>query len=206
MELIFKYGGVLLNMPFFIWENSLDLEEVENKGFKENIGQYIFFSAISIGVNFMYKNFVQRFIKLRNNNTKTIIKEAILEEKKISKKKVQENHLKCLETLKVTAEKFHNLEINKKEKGLIIHIALYGKFERLNNYKKDFDYISNKIKNAKAKNIKTDSDEYDIKIKIKEDKILEDCKEIENELVDITIPIRNRISSGSGKFYFFFYF
>ena len=138
---------------------------------------------------------------MRNNNTKAIIKEAILEERRINLKKIQENYLKCMETLEKTAEKYHNIEMEKGEKGLIIHLALYGKFEKLNNYKKDFDYISTKIKNAKAKNILTNSEEYSIKIKIKEDKIIEYCLDIENEIVDVSQAIRNRISSSTGSTY-----
>ena len=35
VEFIFKYGGVQLSMPWFVWHTEMDLEEVENKGFKE---------------------------------------------------------------------------------------------------------------------------------------------------------------------------
>jgi hypothetical protein len=188
-------------MPLFLWLNELDLEEVEKKGFKENIFQYVFFSGISIGINFIYKNFIQRYMKMRNNNTKAIIKEALLNERKINLKKIQENYLKCIETLEKTAEKYHNSEIEKGEKGLIIHLALYGNYNKLNNYKKDFDYLSNKIKNAKMKNILTNTDEYNIKIKIKEDKIFEDSLDIENEIVDVTQTIRNRITSNTKSAY-----
>jgi hypothetical protein len=188
-------------MPLFLWLNELDFEKEEKKGFKENIGQYIFFSVISFGINSLYKNFIQKYMKMRNNNTKAIIKEALLEEKRINLKKIQENYLKCLETLEKTADKYHNDELEKGEKGLIIHLALYGKFDKLNNYKKDFDYLSNKIKNAKMKNILTNNDEYNIKIKIKEDKIIEDCLDIENEIVDVTKTIRNRISSNKKSDY-----
>lgn len=201
LEVGFRFGGVHLKLPFFLLRNELDLEEIGLKKFTTSLVEFAFWGAISAGANFICSFIISKISKFQKSKNKNLITESALKEKQDNVMLLRDKYLKTLDIITKSAEKYHLIELDKKEKGLIIHLALYGKFEKLEKYKKDFDYISNKLKNAKAKNINTNTDEYNIAIKIKEYKIDEECDNIENEIVDVTMPVRNKISSNTVNTY-----
>ncbi len=201
VELGFSFGGVHLKLPFFLWRNDLDLEELTEKNLFASILEFTILSAVSSGVNYLCKFILSRFTKFRNLNMKRIVNQDILTEKRKNILKKKEEYLRTLEILNKTAEKYHQNEIEKKERGLIIHLSLYGKFEKLEKYKKDFDYLANKLKIFKSKNNNINTDEFNINNKIKEFKVEEECNNIENEIIDVTLPVRNKISSNIDNTY-----
>lgn len=201
MEVGFRFGGVHLKLPFFLWRSDLDIEGLEEKRLLTSIVEFIFWGLMSVGANFICKFIISKFAKFQKLKLKRLVNESILAEKRENILRLRDEFLKTFEIISKSAEKYHMIELDKKEKGLIIHLALYGKFEKLEKYKKDFDYLSNKLKNAKAKNINTNTDEYNIPIKIREYKIDEECENIENEIIDVTLPVRNKISSNAQNTY-----
>ena len=201
LEFGFRFGGVHLKLPLLIWRNDLDLEELTEKKLLTSIVEFAFWGLVSAGANFVCKFILSKFVKFKKFNMKRIVNENILAERRENVLRLKEEFLKTLEIISKSAEKYHLMELDKKEKGLIIHLALYGRFEKLEKYKKDFDYLANKFKNAKAKNINTNTDEYNISMKIKEYKIDEECDSIENEIIDVTLPVRNKISSNTKNTY-----
>ena len=192
VELLFKYGGVILSIPFFVWHEDLDMEEIDAKNYLESIGEYLILSCVSAGISYFYKFVIKRAISLFKIDKKKLIREEHLAQKRLVLNKVQDNYKKCLNKIIFSANKYHKFELEKKEKGLIIHLALYGKFDNLHKFKKDLNFFSNKIKNAS-------SEEYNINIMIKEKKMKEECMDIDNEIVDVTLPIRNKISCKEGN-------
>jgi len=201
LEVGFRFGGVNLKLPIFIWKNDLDLEELTEKRFFASLLEFTFIGIATAGVSYLCKFIISKFAKFKKYKIKTIVNENILKEKREKLKQLKSDYLKALEILNKSADKYHQLELDKKEKGLIIHLALYGKFDHLEKFKKDFDYLANKIKYAKGKNIDTTTDEFNVSIKIKEFKIDEECDNVENEILDVTLPVRNKISSNSQNLY-----
>lgn len=201
LEVGFRFGGVHLKLPFFMWRSELDLEELTEKKLLASLVEFTFLGLVSVGVNFVCKFIISKFSKFKKLNMKRLVNESILPEKRENIIRLKDEFLKTLEIISKSAGKYHLIELDKKEKGLIIHLALYGKFEKLEKYKKDFDYLSNKLKNAKAKNINTNTDDFNISMKIKEYKIDEECDNIENEIINVTLPVRNKISSNAQNVY-----
>lgn len=201
LEIGFRFGGVHLNLPFFLWRNDLDLDELTEKNFMTSVLEFSFLSVMSAGVNYLCKFILSRFAKFKQLNMKRIVNESTVVEMRENVIRKKEEFLRALEILSKTAEKYHQNELEKKEKGLIIHLALYGKFEKLEKYKKDFDYLANKLKYSKSKNINTNTDEFNVNMKIKEFKVEEECDNIENEIIDVTLPVRNKISSSVNNTY-----
>jgi len=201
LEVGFRYGGVHLKLPFFMWRSELDLQELTEKRLLTSLVEFTFWGIVSVGINFMCKFIISKFAKFQKLKMKRLVNESILE-KRENIVRMKDDFLKTMEIISKTAEKYHLIELDKNEKGLIIHLALYGKFEKLERYKKDFDYLSNKLKNAKSKNINTNTEEFSISMKIKDYKIDEECNNnIENETIDVTLPVRNKISSNTQNTY-----
>jgi len=205
-ELLFKNGGVNLSIPLFWWNEDSDFEEIWERNFKKSIWEIILYITVSTTISYLYKHFVLGLINSWTGDTKKLIEEEKLEEKRILLRKVQENYLKCIEKLKYYSDKNHKIELEKKEKGLLIHLAVYGKLESLLKIKKDLDYFCHRIKNAKNKKLDLTKSEYDINLYIKELKVKEFCFDIENESVDCTIAIRKKLITKEGYFHSLIFF
>lgn len=193
IELGFRFGGVHLNLPIFLFKNELDLDEVDEKGFISSALEFCFMGILSAGVNYIMKFILTKIFKFKKKGIKRIINESIIAEKRQNIMKLRDEYYKSLEILTKTAEKYHQIELEKKQKGLIIHLALYGNFERLAKHKKDFDYIANQFNKSTGKT----KEEFNLAMKIKEYKIPDECENIENEILDVTLPVRNKISCTS---------
>ena len=191
-----------INIPIFIVQNFFEFnDEIFERTLGNSILEYVANAIVFTGVNFILKYIIERFVKYKKLSTMKKINEKQIIEKQeqiVIKKK---EHLNTIEILRGNADQNHNNELVKKEKGLIIHLALYGKFSKLEKYKKDFDYLSFKIRNARSKNSDISTEEFSVGIKIKEFKIDEECETIENEIIDVTLLVRSRISNTPPNIY-----
>lgn len=206
IELFFKSGGINISMPWFLWNVDYDMEEIYDKTFRQSVGEIILYIILSTGVSYFYKKIIKRSIRIRTIDTKKLIMEEKLEEKRVVLRKMQDNYIKCAEKVSYYTNKHHKNELEKKEKGLLIHLALYGKFDNLLKFKREIELFIYRIKNAKKKNIVLNNDQSDMNVFLNEIKVKEFCMDIENELVDITLFIRNKITRKEGYFHSLIFF
>jgi len=200
LELGYKYGGVHLKLPVLIWLNDFIEEQIHEKNLLYSLIEYGFCGLVSTGLSFAFKFIISKIAQFKKMKMRLIDK-SVIAERRENILKLKNEFLKCLEILAKSAEKSHCIELDKKEKGLIVHLALYGKLEKLEAYKKDLVYVASKYNKAKANKNNTNADEINIQMKIKEYKIEEDCDNIDNEIIDVTLAVRDKISSNGQNSY-----
>jgi hypothetical protein len=203
LDILFKWEGVNLRLPFFYHFLDNELEEIKCKTPVLSFMEMIFYILLSTGISNLFKYGILYLNKHSSKGIMKFIEEEKLKEKKEILRILQLNHFKCEEKLHFYADRKHKAELEKKEKGLIIHIALYGNFEILHKYKKEIDNFIYKKEYSKRKNLDINYLEFDLSLFIKKlmIKMKELCLDIENEVIDCTITLRSRITEKDNYFH-----
>jgi hypothetical protein len=187
VELGYSRLGMEISLPLVFFTGDVNFEEISNESLLNNLynftKQSMIFLTLNYFTNFLLKKIkkFRKYLKIRNkiSNIETEIEKTsdIIESEKCPKeiKDLRSYQDKIVSQIKPQADKIHINELDKGKSGLIINFAIYGSFMTIK-----------KIMNEMILIPKGNLSEYIEKI----------VSNYDNEIVNVTIPVRYLIKSG----------
>lgn len=135
---------------------------------------------VTFGVlNYLTRFFIKKIKEYRRRNKKEIDADT-LEKRRNEMIQARENQGKLISQIEPLAVKNHNHELNKANKGLIIHFALYGRGKVLKHIANEMNFVT---------------------IDEEKEHINSICANIDNEVIDVTTPVRYLIKKDDKSSY-----
>lgn len=178
LEIGYQTGGVNISIPFLYYNGDMLMnKEDENTPAYYYLLKYLAQMCIFGLANYITGACVKKYKKYKKMQKKNYNSEEIQKrEKEIVE--MRETQAKILMQIKPQADKNLLNEIDKGMNGLIIHFALYGNGKFLKKIMNELHFI-------------THFEEY----------LYENCTNIQNEILDVTIPVRYLIKKDEKNAY-----
>jgi hypothetical protein len=165
LEIGYQSAGLKITIPFVILKPDFNSDDELKKSLSESLLKFSQQFIIFIGLNYICKYAIKKVKKFFKKKEKNQIKTEEIKKQVTEKRNQQESFVS---SMKIFVDNKYKQEFNK-QFGLLIDFAVYGKLESLNEIiynsetKDFFEFLSQYVKN------------------------------IDNQVIEVTIPVKNLI-------------